>query len=44
MIPEQVENLIGGKKVPARGGEWLEKLRPADETPFADDAAKRLHR
>ena len=32
MIPEQVENLIGGKRVPARGGEWLQKLRPADET------------
>jgi len=32
VIPEQVENLIGGKRVPARGGEWLEKVRPADET------------
>jgi alpha-ketoglutaric semialdehyde dehydrogenase len=32
VIPEPVENLIGGKRVPARGGEWLEKLRPADET------------
>jgi aldehyde dehydrogenase (NAD+) len=32
VIPERVENLIGGKRVPARGGEWLEKLRPADET------------
>jgi len=32
VIPERVENLIGGKRVPARGGEWLEKVRPADET------------
>jgi alpha-ketoglutaric semialdehyde dehydrogenase len=32
VIPEQVENLIGGKQVPARGGGWLEKQRPADET------------
>ncbi len=32
MIPEQVDNLIGGNRVPARGGQWLEKLRPADET------------
>jgi acyl-CoA reductase-like NAD-dependent aldehyde dehydrogenase len=29
---EQVENLIGGKASPARGGEWLEKVRPTDET------------
>jgi aldehyde dehydrogenase (NAD+) len=32
VIPEQVENLIGGKRAPARGGEWLEKLRPTDES------------
>jgi acyl-CoA reductase-like NAD-dependent aldehyde dehydrogenase len=32
VIGEQVENLIGGKTVPARGGQWLEKLRPTDET------------
>jgi acyl-CoA reductase-like NAD-dependent aldehyde dehydrogenase len=32
VIPEQVENLIGGERVPARGGDWLEKHRPADET------------
>src|SRR4029453_9148055 len=32
VIPEQVENLIGGKRAPARGGEWLEKPRPSDET------------
>ena len=27
-----VTNLIGGRAGPARSGEWLEKLRPADET------------
>jgi len=32
VIPEHVENLIGGKAEPARSGEWLDKLRPADET------------
>jgi alpha-ketoglutaric semialdehyde dehydrogenase len=32
VTPEKVENLIGGKTTPARGGEWLEKLRPTDET------------
>jgi alpha-ketoglutaric semialdehyde dehydrogenase len=32
VIPEQVENIIGGKRLPARGGGWLEKLRPTDET------------
>jgi alpha-ketoglutaric semialdehyde dehydrogenase len=32
VIPERVENLIGGKAGPARSGEWLDKLRPADET------------
>jgi alpha-ketoglutaric semialdehyde dehydrogenase len=32
VIPEEIPNLIGGKAVPAAGGEWLEKLRPADGT------------
>ncbi len=32
MIPEQVENLIGGKTAPARAERWLEKFRPTDET------------
>ena len=27
-----VGNLIDGRAAPARGGEWIEKLRPADET------------
>jgi aldehyde dehydrogenase (NAD+) len=27
-----VTNLIGARAAPARSGEWLEKLRPADET------------
>ncbi|HKX48385.1 MAG TPA: aldehyde dehydrogenase family protein [Gaiellaceae bacterium] len=27
-----VQNLIDGRLVPARSGEWLEKIRPADET------------
>jgi aldehyde dehydrogenase (NAD+) len=27
-----VENLIDGRLVPARSGEWLEKIRPEDET------------
>ncbi len=41
-----VENLIEGRLVPARSGEWLEKIRPADETTLcrvarsgADDVA-----
>ena len=32
MTAAQVENLIGGKATPPRGGEWLEKMRPTDET------------
>jgi alpha-ketoglutaric semialdehyde dehydrogenase len=32
VIPERVENLIGGRTAPARGGEWLQKLKPVDET------------
>jgi alpha-ketoglutaric semialdehyde dehydrogenase len=32
VIPEHVENLIGGKTTPARSGRWLEKFRPTDET------------
>jgi aldehyde dehydrogenase (NAD+) len=41
-----VVNLIGGEELPARSGAWLEKIRPADETPMcrvarshADDVA-----
>jgi alpha-ketoglutaric semialdehyde dehydrogenase len=29
---DDVPNLIGGRTVPPRTGEWLEKMRPADET------------
>jgi aldehyde dehydrogenase (NAD+) len=43
---QDVENLIDGRAVPARSGAWLEKIRPADETPLcrvarsaADDVA-----
>jgi alpha-ketoglutaric semialdehyde dehydrogenase len=32
VTPDRVENLIGGMAAPARGGEWLEKVRPVDET------------
>ena len=32
MIPEEVSNLIGGSVVAPSTGDWLDKLRPADET------------
>jgi len=32
VIPEEVPNLVGGVSVPAASEEWLDKLRPADET------------
>ena len=31
-MPEEIQNLIGGKSAPAESGEWLEKPRPADGT------------
>ena len=31
MVVEDVHNLIDGHSVPAKSGEWLEKIRPADE-------------
>ena len=31
MVVEDVHNLIDGHSVPAASGEWLEKIRPADE-------------
>jgi len=34
LIPDENLNLIGGETVPALGGEWLEKLRPADGSPL----------
>ena len=46
MVVEDVHNLIDGHEVPARSGEWLEKIRPADESVLcrvarsgADDAS-----
>jgi alpha-ketoglutaric semialdehyde dehydrogenase len=30
--PEQIGDLIGGRVAPPRSGEWLDKLRPTDET------------
>ena len=46
MVVEDVHNLIDGHEVPARSGEWLEKIRPADESVLcrvarsgADDVA-----
>ncbi len=32
VIPKEVLDLIAGRQVPARSGEWLDKLRPADGT------------
>ena len=32
MIPEEVPNLVDGVSAPAASEEWLDKLRPADET------------
>ncbi|MGZ4358143.1 MAG: aldehyde dehydrogenase family protein [Gaiellaceae bacterium] len=32
VIPETIPSIVGGEDVPARSGEWLEKLRPADGT------------
>jgi alpha-ketoglutaric semialdehyde dehydrogenase len=34
VVPEEVSNLIGGERLSAAGGEWLEKLRPSDGTPL----------
>ena len=32
MIPVEIPNLIGGVSRPPQAGEWIEKLRPTDET------------
>ncbi len=32
VAPAEIPNLIGGRQAPPRSGEWLEKVRPADET------------
>ncbi len=34
MTPAEIENLIGGRMLPAQSGRRLDKLRPADETPL----------
>ncbi|MGH3136259.1 MAG: aldehyde dehydrogenase family protein [Gaiellaceae bacterium] len=34
VVPDAILNLVDGRAVPAASGEWLEKLRPADETPL----------
>jgi acyl-CoA reductase-like NAD-dependent aldehyde dehydrogenase len=38
---EEAPNLIGGSSVPAAGGEWLDKSRPADGTPLCRVARSR---
>ena len=32
VVPEEIPNLVGGVAAPAASGQWLEKLRPVDET------------
>jgi alpha-ketoglutaric semialdehyde dehydrogenase len=32
VIPAEIHNTIGGRKLSARSGQWLDKLRPIDET------------
>jgi len=32
VVPEEIQNLVGGRPRPAGSGEWIEKLRPTDET------------
>ena len=32
MIPEEIPNLVDGKRTPAASGAWLDKVRPADGT------------
>jgi aldehyde dehydrogenase (NAD+) len=34
VIPGEIENLIGGRTLPAQSGRWLDKLRPTDGTPL----------
>ena len=41
MVVEDVHNLIDGHEVPARSGEWLEKIRPADESVLCRVARSR---
>jgi aldehyde dehydrogenase (NAD+) len=32
VVPDEIPNLIAGEQLPAAGGAWLDKLRPADGT------------
>ena len=32
VVADEIPNLIEGQSVPARSGQWIDKLRPADET------------
>ena len=32
VVPEEIPNLVGGLAAPPASGQWLEKLRPVDET------------
>jgi aldehyde dehydrogenase (NAD+) len=41
VIPAEVPNLVGGEERPAAAGEWLDKLRPADETMLCRVARSR---
>jgi alpha-ketoglutaric semialdehyde dehydrogenase len=41
VAPDEVRNLVGGKSVPADGGEWLEKRRPLDGTVLCRVARSR---
>ena len=41
MVVEDVHNLIDGHERPARSGEWLEKIRPADESVLCRVARSR---
>ena len=49
MVVEDVHNLIDGHSLPAKSGDWLEKIRPADESALcrvarsgADDVAQAI--
>ena len=32
VVADEIPNLIEGRSVPAKSGQWIDKLRPADET------------
>jgi acyl-CoA reductase-like NAD-dependent aldehyde dehydrogenase len=41
VIPSEIPNLIGGTDAPPAGGEWIDKLRPADGTALCRVARSR---